>query len=167
MTTNVEQPPATADTKKPPHRFQKGVSGNPKGRAPGIIDRRQKIAQVFEAAAAEIAEAVRDAARKGDMQACTLVLSRLSPPLRPRAERVHFDLDVTKPLAAQAAQVLAAVATGQLDTDSAQTVLTCLGTYAALVQADDVQARLAALERAAAGSTNGARGGVLEMEKMQ
>lgn len=59
------------------------------------------------------------------------------------------------------------MATGQLDTDSAQTVLTCLGTYASLVMADDVQARLAALERAAAGSTNGARGGVLKMEKMQ
>lgn len=147
--------------------FTKGVSGNPAGRKPGIIDKRQRIAQAFEADGAEIAKVVIEAAKKGDMQAATLVLSRLSPPLKPRAERVHFDLDVTKPLAAQAGQVLAAVATGQLDTDSAQTVLTCLGTYASLVMADDVQARLAALERAAVGTTNGARGGVLVMEKMQ
>lgn len=147
--------------------FVKGQSGNPAGRKPGIIDRRQRIAQAFEVDGAEIAKVVIEAAKKGDMQAATLVLSRLSPPMKPRAERVRFDLDVTQPLAAQAAQVISAVATGQLDSDSAQTILTCLGTYAALVQSDEVQARLAALERAAAVGASGARGGVLEMEKMQ
>jgi hypothetical protein len=147
--------------------FQKGQSGNPAGRRPGLIDKRQRIAQAFEADGAEIAKVVIEAAKKGDMQAATLVLSRLSPPMKPRAERVRFDLDVTQPLAAQAAQVISAVATGQLDSDSAQTILTCLGTYAALVQSDEVQARLAALERAAAVGASGARGGVLEMEKMQ
>lgn len=147
--------------------FKPGVSGNPAGRKPGIIDRRQRIAQAFEADGAEIAKVVIEAAKKGDMQAATLVLSRLAPPMKPRAERVRFDLDVTQPLAAQAAQVISAVAAGQLDSDSAQTILTCLGTYAALVQSDEVQARLAALERAAAIGAKGTRGGVLEMEKMQ
>jgi hypothetical protein len=96
--------------------FKPGISGNPAGRKPGIIDKRQRIAQAFEADGAEIAKIVIEAAKKGDMQAATLVLSRLAPPMKPRAERVRFDLDVTQPLAAQAAQVISAVATGQLDT---------------------------------------------------
>jgi hypothetical protein len=144
--------------------FQKGQSGNPAGRRPGLIDKRQRIAQAFEADGAEIAKVVIEAAKKGDMQAATLVLSRLSPPMKPRAERVRFDLDVTQPLAAQAAQVISAVATGQLDTESAQTVLTCLGTYAALVQSDELQSRLAALERAAGIQAATSRGGVVQLE---
>lgn len=126
--------------------FQKGVSGNPAGRKPGVIDRRQRIAQFFEGDGVEIAKVVIEAAKKGDMQAATLVLSRVSPPMKPRAERVQFSLDVTQPLASQAAQVIQAVAAGQLDPDSAQTVLACLNVYTQLAQADQIEARLQALE---------------------
>jgi hypothetical protein len=126
-----------------------GQSGNPAGRKPGVIDRRQRIAQFFEGDGIEIAKVVIEAAKKGDLQACALVLTRVAPPTKPRAERVKFALDVTQPLAAQAAAVVRAIAEGDLAPEEAQAVLACLSTYAALVQADELEARLALLEQRA------------------
>ncbi len=144
--------------------FAKGQSGNPGGRPPGIPDRRTLIAKSFEDEGAAVAKVVVEAAKKGDMQACQIVLTRLLPPLRPKAEKTPFALDTTKPLAAQAAAVVQAVADGHLSAEDAQTVLTCLGTYAALVQADEVQSRLAALERATNTARSAAPGAVYTME---
>lgn len=157
------------DTRRGNPAWEPGVrSPNVAGRPKGIIDKRHVLAQEMAKQGKAVVERVCEEAIKGDMAAAALVLSRLCPTVKASATTVKFALDTTKPLAVQAAQVVQSVADGDLPPESAQIVLNCLGTYAALVQADDVQARLAALERAAAGSTNGgARGGVLEMEKMQ
>jgi hypothetical protein len=129
--------------------FKPGQSGNPAGRKPGVIDRRQRIAQFFEGDGVEIAKVVIDAAKKGDMQAAALILNRVAPPARARAERVNFSLDTSQPLAAQAAAVVQSIADGLLAPDEAQAVLACLSTYASLVQADQLDARLKELERRA------------------
>jgi hypothetical protein len=143
--------------------FQKGVSGNPAGRKPGIIDKRQRIAQFFETDGAVIAQVVIDAAKKGDIRAAELVLSRVSPPVKARAERVQFSLDVAAPLAAQAAQVVTAIAAGQLDPESARVVLDCLCQYVTLVQADELEGRIARLE--GVGGAHRTMGGVMEMKQ--
>lgn len=129
--------------------FVKGQSGNPAGRKPGVVDRRQRIAQFFEGDGIEIAKIVIEAAKKGDMQAAALILNRVAPPTRARAERVTFKLDTTQPLAAQAAAVVQAIADGLLAPDEARAVLSCLSNYASLVQADQLEARLAEVERRA------------------
>lgn len=49
-----------------------------------------------------MARVVMDAALAGDMQAANLVLQRLSPPLRARAEKVTFELTPDAPLTTQA-----------------------------------------------------------------
>lgn len=129
--------------------FVKGQSGNPAGRKPGVIDRRQRIAQFFEGAGAEIAQIVIDKAKAGDMQAATLVLTRVAPATKPRAERVSFALDTSQPLAAQAATVVQAIADGQLAPEEAQVILSCLNHYSALKSADELEGRLALLEQRA------------------
>lgn len=53
----------------PGGRWQKGQSGNPKGRPPGIVDKRQKLQNAFADEAADIARVVIDKALGGDMQA--------------------------------------------------------------------------------------------------
>lgn len=90
--------------------FKKGQSGNPAGRPPGILDRRHRMAQAFGAEDNAVAQAVIDAAKDGDIAAAALYLSRVEPPLRPKAGRVTFKLDTTQPIATQAAAVLQAVA---------------------------------------------------------
>jgi hypothetical protein len=85
---------------------------------PGALNKKTRVANALDAAAEDVTKAVIDAAKDGDMQAAKLVLERIQPPVRPRAERVQFVLEPTGPLTAQAQQVLVAVAAGDLDPET-------------------------------------------------
>lgn len=141
--------------------FQKGTSGNPAGRPPGIVDRRSKVATAFEGVGEQIAHVIVAKAMEGDMQAAALVLQRISPPLKRRGERVQFALDATQPLAVQSSAVLQAMADGALSPDEAQIVTAALASHAALVQYDTFEARLQALEAA---RNKGPRSGVVHFD---
>ena len=93
-----------------------------------------------------MARVVMDAALGGDMQACNMVLQRLSPPLRARAEKVTFELSRDAPLATQAQQVLASVAEGQLDAETGKLLIDCIQSVAGIRAVDELEARLIALE---------------------
>ena len=64
-----------------------GQSGNPKGRRKGSKNKKSVIAAEFEKEGSEVARVVIDAAKGGDLQACGLVLARLSPPLQVPARK--------------------------------------------------------------------------------
>ena len=71
--------------------WRKGVSGNPKGRAPGTRNHSTKVAEALMASdLPEVVRRVIDAARGGDMVAAKLILERLVP-LR-RGAPVQLDL---------------------------------------------------------------------------
>lgn len=70
----------------PPKGWQPGQSGNPKGRPIGSRNKKNIIAEEFAKDGSAVARVVMDAALAGDMQAANMVLQRLSPPLRARAE---------------------------------------------------------------------------------
>ncbi len=129
--------------------FAKGTSGNPAGKPLGAKSRRTLLAEAFDEGVDDIIAMVKKKALAGDLQAAGLVLARAVPPKRPVSERTPFALDVTMPLAQQAAQVAQAVADGHIAADDALTVLTCLDRVASLRHADTIEERLAALERAA------------------
>lgn len=120
-----------------------GQSGNPAGRPKGSKNR--KTLQ-FEKDGSAIARVVISKALEGDMQAANLVLQRLSPPLRARAERVMFELTPDAPLTTQAQQVLVAVAEGGIDPETGQLLISCITSFAGLKQVDDLEQRLLALE---------------------
>ena len=63
------------------------------------------------------------------MQAASLILTRISPPLRAQAEKVSFQLDPDAPIADQARQILAATANGDIDPDTCKLLLDCLSAY--------------------------------------
>ncbi len=163
LDTSGPTPEAPQPIRSARGQFVPGVSGNPAGKPVGAKAARTLMHAAFHENGEAIAKVVIDKALDGDLVAAGLVLQRLVPPKKPVGERVHFTLDTTRPLAQQASQVIQAVADGDLDPDNAQTVLSCLGTYAALMQADALESRLQALERAH--NITGARGGVIYMEE--
>lgn len=124
-----------------------GQSGNPAGRPKGTRNKKNVVAEEFAKDGSKVARVVMDAALAGDMQAANLVLQRLSPPLRARAEKVQFDLSQDAPLTTQAQQVLAAIADGNIDPETGHMLINCIASFAGLKQVDDLEQRLIALER--------------------
>ncbi len=136
----------TPQPNKPPKGWQPGQSGNPKGRPVGSRNKKNVIAEEFEKDGSEVARVVMNAALEGDMQAANMVLQRLSPPLRARAEKVTFELTPDAPLHEQANQVLASVAEGAIDPETGKLLIDCIQSVAGIRAVDDLEARLIALE---------------------
>ena len=130
--------------------FAPGVSGNPAGRPKGLKDKKNRIAEEFEKDGSKVARVVIDKAMAGDMTAANLVLSRISPPLKTRAEKIVFSLDAKAPLTEQGRQILMGVAEGSIDPDTGKLLLDCLSNFVGLMQVDELDARLRALEGKAA-----------------
>jgi hypothetical protein len=126
--------------------WQPGQSGNPKGRPVGAKSRKTVIADEFAKEGSAVAQVVLAAAKGGCMTACNLVLARLTPPLRARAERVTFELNADAPLTQQAQQVLSAVAAGDIDPETGKLLIDAISAFAGLKATDDLENRLAALE---------------------
>jgi Family of unknown function (DUF5681) len=139
--------------------FQKGKSGNPSGRPPGIVDKRNRVARAFDHEFDSIGAAIVARAKLGDMAAAALYLSRVEPPLRPKAERVSFKLDPTAPRHEQAAQIVAAVSAGDLSPDDAKLLIDCIAAAASLHKLDTFEDELRQmrehLARLSAASGNG------------
>lgn len=136
----------TPQPNKPPKGWQPGQSGNPKGRPVGSRNKKNVIAEEFEKDGSEVARVVMNAALEGDMQAANMVLQRLSPPLRARAEKVTFELTPDAPLHQQANQVLASVAEGAIDPETGKLLIDCIQSVAGIRAVDELEARLVSLE---------------------
>lgn len=134
--------------------FRPGESGNPAGKKPGTLNKRTRVAVALDEAAEDVTKAVIDAAKAGDVAAARLVLERVKPPLRPQADRIEFDLDPAAPLTTQAQQVMASIASGAIDPDTGAMLINVLHGFAGLRQADELVARIEAMEAAARGGAD-------------
>lgn len=108
-------------------------------------------AQFREAVASEMPEIlgvlVRNA-KAGDVAAARLLIDRLWPSLRPESLPIKLrGLDVG-PLAQRAEVAMTAMGTGLLSIDQAAGAIAALGGVARLKEAEELEGRLAALERA-------------------
>lgn len=123
-----------------------GQSGNPSGRPKGSKNKKTVIVEEFENEGSAIAKVVIAAAKAGDIQAANLVLQRLSPPLRSRAEKVQFELTPDAPLTTQASQILVGISQGNIDPETGQLLINCISSFAGLKAVDDLEQRLEKLE---------------------
>jgi len=140
-------PPAIPDAKQGPDgRFLPGKSGNPKGRRPGIIDKRTRITQALAEDAQKIVDVVVGAAMEGDMQAATIVLSRIAPPLKAAAEKVQFEYRTDVPLSEQAEAVMKACGDGLVDPETAKMLISCIQSVAGIRAVEDLEQRIIQLE---------------------
>ncbi|AZE37702.1 hypothetical protein C4K06_4687 [Pseudomonas chlororaphis subsp. aureofaciens] len=115
-------------------RFKPGNSGNPGGRSGQTQAIRAKLAEGADA----VTRKVLAAAKKGDMQACRLILERLVPPIKPTSEPVQFELDDTD-LPSAARSIMRAVAGGQLAPDQGKSLIDGLGAVARVIEVAELQ----------------------------
>ena len=127
--------------------WQKGQSGNPKGRPPGKPDKRGRFRRAIQDQGDALVQVVLDAALAGDMAALKLCLDRLAPPLRPSAEPIEVSLPENGTAQEQAAAVLAAIARGEVDPVNGKLLVDVIGTVSSLSELPAILARLDALEQ--------------------
>jgi len=126
-------------------KWQTGQSGNPGGRKPGS-GKIDKLRAALAKELPEVLEALVAQAKAGDTGAIKLILERTVPALRPVDAVAPLNLPVDGGLADQGRAVLAALAVGQLPVNQATGILQGLGNLAKLVELDELDKRVAALE---------------------
>ena len=131
---------------KPPRAWKPGQSGNPAGRKPGtgeVAKLRAAIAEHVPAIVARLTEA----ALAGDVAAARLLLERTIAPLKASEVPVSISMPAS-PLAAQGRAVMAGVANAGLAPGQGAALLASLGSLAKLIEADELERRIEALEAA-------------------
>ena len=121
-------------------------SPNPTGRPKGIIDKRTRVTQALMDDAQAVARVVINAALSGDVQAASLVLSRVAPTLRAQSEKVEFEFDAKASVTEQAESVLQAMADGKVAPDIGKQILEGISTLYDIKQIAELESRLQALE---------------------
>jgi hypothetical protein len=126
--------------------FQKGQSGNPKGRPPGLT----KAAKLREAIAKDLGNVVAamvKAAKGGDTAAAKLLLDRCLPPLKP-VDIVDVDIGPLPPgLTEKARALINAALARTLPASTAADLVGAIGTAARVEELLEIRQRLDQLER--------------------
>ena len=133
-----------------PRKFQKGQSGNPKGRRKGCRNRKTLMAELLlDGEAEKLTRKAIDLALGGSESALRLCLDRLIAPRR--EPRVPFALppiagpeDIIKAMAA----ITGAVADGNLSPGEAYALSQTVDTFLRAIDARDFERRLTRLEAA-------------------
>lgn len=130
---------------KKSQKWAPGQTGNPKGRPPGV----SAITKMRASLAADVPEILAGlvmAAKAGDVAAAKLVLERVLPSLKPSEQAQALQLPEGGTLTEQGRAVLAAVASAELAPGQGAQLLSAIGVLARVVEIDELQARITALE---------------------
>lgn len=146
---------AETDLKKQPRRgpgrrFEKGQSGNPRGKRPGTRSKVTMLGeQILQDEADAIIRAVVDNAKAGDPTAARLCIERIIPVRKGRP--VSIDLPpVEKPedLVRALGATVEAMGRGEISPDEASSIAAVLEVQRRVVETHDLAERVALLEAA-------------------
>lgn len=134
-------------------RFQKGVSGNPRGKPRGA---RHAVTLMLEKLMADdataVVRAVIDKAVGGDMVAARIVVERLVPPRRDRAVQFPLPaLDTAEDIACAGRGLMKNVAAAEITPLEASDVMNLFASLARAIEVSNLAQRLDALERKSGG----------------
>ncbi|NEV61658.1 DUF5681 domain-containing protein [Thiorhodococcus minor] len=124
--------------------FEKGKSGNPKGRPRGIVN-QAKLRKAIEKDLPEIIEAMTTAAKAGDTAAARLLVDKVLPSLKPQDTPVKLPLG--DDLAESGRAVLAAVGASEVTPEQGARILQGLGALSRVIETDELLRRIEALEK--------------------
>lgn len=125
-------------------KFQKGQSGNPKGRTPGKTT-AVKLRKSLDQHVPEILKKLVEQAKAGDLQACKLILERTIPALKAKDLPVVLTgLDGS--LTEQGQTIIGGMGKGTLTPSETLMLLTALSSQAKIVEIHDLTNGIEALE---------------------
>ncbi len=131
-------------------QFPKGVSGNPRGKAPGTRHRATVAVETLLAGEVEaLTKRCIEAALDGDMTAMRLVLERIAP--RPRGRAIRFDLPEMKTAGDALTainHIVQAVAKGELTPGEATSLAGLIETFRRTAETNELEKRITELESA-------------------
>lgn len=125
-----------------------GPSPNPKGRPPGLPDKRLLATSAMLDEMRAIVAVLIGKALEGDTNAASIVLAKTLPSIKAQAEKVNFEFDATLPISEQVAQVLDAVAAGAVAPDVGRLIIDSIKSLADVRATEELAARIEALEEA-------------------
>ena len=126
-------------------------SPNPKGRPPGIPDKRLLATQQMLDEMRNIVAVLIGKALEGDTGAAAVVLSKTLPTLKAQAEKVCFDFDADASVSEQVAQVLDAIAAGAVAPDVGRLIIESVKALCDVRATEQLEARIRVLEEARVG----------------
>ena len=128
--------------------WKKGESGNPTGKPAGARNKATIMVQtIMERGAKEIAEAVVELAKEGDLSAARLVIERLVPPAKERPITLTLpDTGSSEGISQAQAAILQAVATGELLPGEAATLANIIEARRKAFETQQLEQRITALE---------------------
>jgi len=125
-------------------KFEKGRSGNPRGRPPGIAT-QAKLRKAIEKDLPGILSAMVNAAKGGDTAAAKLLLDRALPTLKPMMQTTTFETGET--LSDSGRAIIQAVSRGNMNADHGAALIGALAGLARVVEVDELADRIEALEK--------------------
>ena len=126
--------------------FKKGQSGNPAGRPKARPLASTVMREQLSSRLPQVIEVVVQSALAGDMQAARIIVERVLPALKSKAEPTPIDLNPDDALSDQARQVVRAMAYGALPIDEANTALSVSASQAKVIEIDELEKRISKLE---------------------
>lgn len=126
-------------------RWKPGQSGNPKGRPKGIPNPQARLRKMINAE--KIVKELERAALAGDVQAARTLLERALPVYRLTAAPVNVPAAAAAETATGKAQaVMDAIAVGKIPPDVGAQLIAAIGALVRVVEIDELERRIAAIE---------------------
>ncbi len=125
--------------------FEKGQSGNPAGRPPGLPDKRTQLRALLEPHKESLVDKAVELALGGDTAALRFCIERLIPPMKYRDVPMVIQIN-GETLSERAASVLELGESGQLSIAEIASLMQMISTMARIIDVDDLERRITALE---------------------
>jgi hypothetical protein len=126
-------------------RFKSGQSGNPAGKPIGAKDKRTALRGLLQPHADALVKKAVELALAGDTTALRICIDRCIPTIKAKDEPISL-AGLTGTLSEQGGIVLAALAAGEITPDDANALMSAISAQVRIVEADDLEKRIAALE---------------------
>ena len=122
------------------------ASPNPRGRPPGVPDKRLLATKAMLDEMRNIVAVLVGKALEGDTNAASIVLSKVMPSLKAQSEKVNFHFDSSAPISEQVAQVLDAIAAGAVAPDVGRLIIESVKALADVRAVEELEQRIITLE---------------------